>query len=256
VDGGTLGRRAVSRAGDARPGPADAMARPGASVGRSTAVSESRPAPRIGIMGGTFDPIHLGHLAVAASTRASLALTRVLFLPAGIPPHKPDAVVASVEDRVAMVRLAIAGRPAYELSRVDVDRPGPSYTADSVRLIAAAERAEGRDDELVLILSAETFAGLPEWHEPARLLADCRIAVVPRGGHDAPDPARIGEAFPGQADRIVILEGPRIAISSTEVRARVAAGRSVRDLVPSAVARYIADHGLYQTRSIRRTTSQ
>jgi nicotinate-nucleotide adenylyltransferase len=217
----------------------------------------SQGAPRrVGIMGGTFDPIHLGHLAIAEAGRQALGLDRVLFMPAGIPPHKPGSVVASVDDRVAMVGLAIAGNPAFELSRVDVDRGGPSFTADSVRIIASAERRAGREADLVLIMSAETFADLPGWHEPARLLADARVAVVPRNGHAVPDPIWIDAVFPGQAARIVVLDGPRVGISSTAIRERVAAGRSIRDLVPEAVERYITDHGLYRTPSQPRIPSQ
>ena len=205
-------------------------------------------------MGGTFDPVHLGHLAIAEAARESLDLERVVFLPAGVPPHKPGAVTAPAEDRVAMVRLAIAGNATFELSRVDVDRPGPSYTADSVRLIAEAERTAGRDPDLVLIMSAETLAGLPDWHEPTRLLAACRVAVVPREGHPAPDLAWIAAQFPGQANRIVMLDGPRLGISSTGVRERIATGRSIRYLVPDAVEHYIADHGLYRSASIGGTS--
>lgn len=204
------------------------------------------PPARIGILGGTFDPVHLGHLAIAEAARTALGLERVLFLPAGSPPHKPGEVDAPTADRVAMVELAIAGHPGFEVSRVDVDRPGPSYTADSVERIAVAERAAGHEPDLVLIMSAETLAELPEWHEPARLLATCRVAVVPRPGHPRPDPAWIEASFPGQADRIVAIDGPRLAISSTDIRERIATGRSVRQLLPAAVARYIVDHGLYQ----------
>lgn len=197
-------------------------------------------------MGGTFDPIHLGHLAVAEAARTALALEKVLFLPAGIPPHKPADAAAPAEDRVAMVALAIEGHDGFELSRVDVDRPGPSYTADSVATIAGAARAAGEAPDLTLIMSAETFVDLPTWHEPSRLLAACRVAVVPRPGHAAPDPGWIEGHFPGQADRITVIDGPRLAISSTDIRSRIRRGRPLRDLLPPAVARYIADHGLYQ----------
>jgi ribosome silencing factor RsfS/YbeB/iojap/nicotinate (nicotinamide) nucleotide adenylyltransferase len=146
-----------------------------------------------------------------------------------------------------MVELAIAGHPGFEVSRVDVDRPGPSYTADSVERIAAAERAAGREPDLFLIVSVETLAELPEWHEPARLLATSRLAVVPRPGHARPDQAWIEASFPGQADRIVAIDGPRLAIASTDIRDRIATGRTVRQLLPAAVARYIVDHGLYQS---------
>jgi len=201
---------------------------------------------RIGILGGTFDPVHLGHLAIADAVRIALDLERILFLPAGSPPHKGGSVEAPAADRVAMVELAIAGHPGFEVSRVDLDRPGPSYTADSVERIAAAERAAGREPELVLIMSVETLAELPEWHEPARLLAACRVAVVPRPGHPRPDPAWISATFPGQAERFVAIDGPRLAISSSDIRERIATGRTVRQLIPEAVARHIADHGLYQ----------
>jgi nicotinate-nucleotide adenylyltransferase len=207
------------------------------------------PAPirpgTIGIMGGTFDPIHVGHLAVAEEARQALGLERILFVPAAIPPHKPGGAVAPVDDRLAMVELAIAGNPAFTLSRVDVDRPGPSYTADTVALLAAAEERAGRTADLTLILSAETLAGLPTWHDPASLLARCRVAVVPREGHPPPDPAWLAAAFPGLEGRFTMLDGPRLGISSTAIRARVAAGRSILYLVPEAVERHIADHHLY-----------
>jgi nicotinate-nucleotide adenylyltransferase len=203
-------------------------------------------------MGGTFDPIHIGHLAIAEAAREALDLRRVLFLPTGLPPHKP-AAVAPVGDRVAMVGLAIAGNPAFVLSRIDADRDGPSYTADSVRLIAGAERDAGREPDLVLIMSAETLAGLPDWHDPEKLLDGCRIAVVPRAGYPAPDPAWLEAHFPGRADRIVGLDGPRLEISSSQVRDLVVAGRSIRYLVPEAVEAYIADHGLYQLAPDRRS---
>jgi len=115
----------------------------------------------IGIMGGTFDPIHLGHLAAAEETREVLGLERIVFVPAGLPPHKPDAPVAAAVHRVAMAELAIAGNPAFEVSRVDVDRAGPSYTIDTVELLAAAEQAAGRVPDLTFILSVETLRKLP-----------------------------------------------------------------------------------------------
>lgn len=195
----------------------------------------------IGVMGGTFDPIHLGHLAVAEEAREVLGLERVLFVPAGQPPHKPAGEVISVEHRVAMVELAIVDNPAFELSRVEVDRPGPSYTVDTV------ERLASSGDALTVILSAETFAELPTWHEPERLFEAARVAVAPRWGYPAPDPAWLAETFPGRGARVSYLEGPRLGVSSTALRARVAAGRSIRYLVPAPVEAYIAAHHLYRT---------
>jgi nicotinate-nucleotide adenylyltransferase len=202
----------------------------------------------IGVMGGTFDPIHIGHLAIGEEAREALSLDVVLFVPAGQPPHKPAGSVTAVEHRLAMVELAIGDNPAFELSRIEVDRSGPSYTVDTVEALAR------RGDDLVLILSAETFAELPSWHQPERLFDAARMAVVPREGYPAPDPAWLAETFPGRETRVAYLEGPRLGLSSTAIRDRIASGRSIRYLVPATVEAYIAQHGLYRTE--RRQTSQ
>jgi nicotinate-nucleotide adenylyltransferase len=204
-----------------------------------------RPAS-IGIMGGTFDPIHVGHLAIAEEAREALGLAVILFVPAARPPHRPDGAIASAEDRAAMVELAIAGNAAFAVSRIELDRPGPSYTTDTVAALAAAERAAGREPDLTFILSAETLHDLPTWHDPQGLLDTCRIAVVPREGYPAPDRAWLTAQFPGREDRIDLLEGPRLGLSSTAIRERLALGRSIRYLVSPAVAQYIDDHQLYR----------
>ncbi|HJW22961.1 MAG TPA: nicotinate-nucleotide adenylyltransferase [Candidatus Limnocylindrales bacterium] len=200
----------------------------------------------IGIMGGTFDPIHLGHLAIAEEAREALGLARILFIPAAVPPHRPAGSVSPAEERAAMVGLAIEGNPAFELSRIEMDRPGPSFTSETVDALAATERAAGREPDLTFILSAETLRQLPTWHEPERLLDACRLAMVPRDGHPAPTRAWLRARFPGRDGRIDLLSGPRLAVSSTVIRERLAAGRSIRYLVPPAVERYIGDHGLYR----------
>jgi len=204
----------------------------------------------LGIMGGTFDPIHLGHLAIGEEAREALALDLVLFVPAGEPPHKPAGAVTAVAHRVAMVELAIADNERFELSSIEIERAGPSYTLDTVEELARRNAGTA----LHLIVSAETFAHLPTWHEPERLFEAARIAVVPREGYPAPDPAWLGETFPGREARVTYLEGPRLGLSSTAIRERVASGRSIRYLVPSAVEAYISDHDLY--RSERRQPSQ
>lgn len=196
----------------------------------------SRPA--VGLMGGTFDPVHVGHLAIAEEARDALGLERILFVPAGSPPHKTASEVTATDHRVAMVALAIGDNPAFELSRIEVDRPGPSYTVDTVEQLA-------KDAAVTLILSAETFRELPTWHEPERLFAAAFVAIVPREGYPAPDPAWLSTTFPGREDRVRYLEGPRLGLSSTDIRARVAAGRSIRYLVPAAVEAYIAANHLY-----------
>lgn len=202
---------------------------------------------RVGVMGGTFDPIHVGHLAIAEEARDALGLERILFVPAGRPPHKPAGSVSAVEHRVAMVELAIADNAMFELSRIEVDRDGPSYTVDTVERLVRGEGEPGsRHLKPTVILSAETFAELPGWHEPERLFEAARVAVVPREGYPAPDPGWLGATFPGRENRVDYLEGPRLGLSSTAIRARVAAGRSIRYLVPAAVAAYIDSNQLYR----------
>jgi len=194
----------------------------------------------IGILGGTFDPPHLAHLAVAEEAREVLGLSQVLFVPAGQPWQKADRSVSPGRLRLAMVERAIAGNPFFVADPREVDRPGPSYTAETIAELAAETGAEPW-----FILSAEALAGFPTWRDPERLLALARLCVVPREG--APDAAiaSFRERFPAAADRITVLDHPRLAISSTVIRARVRAGRSIRYLVPDAVAALITEHALY-----------
>lgn len=207
------------------------------------------PAPvvagRLGILGGTFDPVHHGHLAIAEEAREALGLERVLFVPAAQPPHKPGRRISPAADRLAMVELAIAGNPWFAASRMELDRTGPSYTVDTVTALAAEARAAGRAPDLVFIMSGETLREFPMWREPERILDLCRVAVVPRGGYETPDPAWIAAHFPGREGRILVLPGPLLAVSGSVIRALAAAGRSIRYLVPDVVARHIVDHALY-----------
>jgi nicotinate-nucleotide adenylyltransferase len=211
-------------------------------------VSATDPtAGSIGILGGTFDPIHVGHLAIAEEVREVLRLERVLFIPVGLPVHKPGRRVSPAEDRVSMVRLAIADNPAFAVSRLEVDRDGPSYAVDTLEALSARSGAGGRDGapDLTFILSAEAYAALPTWHRPERILELCRMAVVPRHGAPPVDPAAMARVVRGADRRTVLLDGPRLDISGSAIRERVAAGRSIRYLVPDAVIAYIGDHGLY-----------
>ena len=203
-------------------------------------------AGRWGILGGTFDPIHHGHLAIAEAARDELGLERVLFVPAGQPPHRAQAPGASAADRAAMVGLAIAGAPTFAMSRVELDRPGPSYTVDTLAALAAGGTPSGRALDLWFILSAEAFADFPAWHEAGRILALSRLVVLPRDGHAAPDLPALVARLPALDGRVTLLDGPRIRLSASEIRRRAAAGLSVRYLVPDAVAAYIADHRLYR----------
>jgi nicotinate-nucleotide adenylyltransferase len=223
-----------------------------ATASQSGILAARAPVPgSVGVLGGTFDPIHIGHLAAAEEVREALGLERVLFVPAGIPPHKPDRLITAPHHRLAMVELAIAGNPAFEVSRVELDRTGPSYTVDTLETLSGGVDG-GPPRELTLILSAESFRGLPSWQQPQRLLALARVAIVPRGGLAPPGKGWLEEHFPGVEARIVELDAPRLRLSATEIRARVAAGRSIRYLVPDAVIRYIVDHDLYRDESWRK----
>jgi nicotinate-nucleotide adenylyltransferase len=197
-------------------------------------------------MGGTFDPIHLGHLAVAEQARESLDLAGVVFVPAAQNPLKDAAPGASGADRVAMVELAIAGNERFRVSRVELERDGPSYTVDTLEALHADGRfaGDGHADP-VLILSVEAITRLSDWHRIGRILELARVAIVPRRGYPTTDPAWLEAAFPGRASRFVTLDGPDLGHSATEIRGRLAAGRSVRYLVPEPVERWIARHALY-----------
>jgi nicotinate-nucleotide adenylyltransferase len=194
----------------------------------------------VGLLGGTFDPIHYGHLAIAEEAREVLGLQRVVFIPAANPPHKPGRPVTAPAHRLAMVELAVAGNPTFSVSRVELDRNGPSYTVDT--LLELGDDGAAR----WLILSSEALAGFPSWRRPDRILDLARIAVLPRSGFELLGTAWLADQFPGRDDRFRFLSGPLLPISGSVLRQRAAAGRSVRYLVPDPVARYIAEHSLYQ----------
>jgi nicotinate-nucleotide adenylyltransferase len=204
-------------------------------------VTATAGAGRIGILGGTFDPPHLAHLAIAEEAREVLGLSRVLFVPAGRPWQKADRAVSPGPVRLAMVERAIAGNPFFVADSREVNRPGPSYTAETV-----AELAAETGSEPWLILSAEALAGFATWRDPERILAFARLCVVPREGAPAAALMVFRERYPAAADRMAVLDHPRLAISSTAVRARVRTGRSIRYLVPDAVAALITEYALYE----------
>jgi nicotinate-nucleotide adenylyltransferase len=200
----------------------------------------------IGILGGTFDPFHEGHLGLARAARDQAGIERILVVPAAVPPHKIGQAISPMADRVAMVEAGIAGEPGLELSRIELDRDGPSYTVDTVAELAARERAAGRQPDIAVILSAESFAGLATWHEPDRLMELARIVVAPRPGHPAPDRATIELQTGGRADRVTVIDGPMVDVSASSIRRLAAAGEDLDGLVPPRVARYIKAHRLYR----------
>jgi nicotinate-nucleotide adenylyltransferase len=207
----------------------------------------------IGVFGGTFDPIHFAHLAVAQDAAEVLGLEWILCIPAGRPPHKLDREITPSADRLAMVELAIAGNPRFAIDRLEIDRDGPSYTVDTLAALRARRSPDGAPPELTLILSSEAYLALPGWRDPTRILELARLAVVPRDGYPSADTASLEPPIPGSDGRITFLDGPRMRLSASELRQRAASGRSIRYLVPDAVAAYIDDHALYRTP--RRTTS-
>ena len=195
---------------------------------------------RIGILGGTFDPIHYGHLAIAEEARLTLQLDRVLFVPAAQQPLKRGAHIAAPEQRLAMVQLACAPNPAFEVSRIELDRPGPSFTLTTLEALQAA-----RIGELHFILGDDALADLTRWHGAARVVELARIIAVGRPGRGT-DLTRIIQALPALSDRLTVLPGPALDISSTTLRRRVAAGQPIRYQTPDAVVAYIGEQGLYK----------
>lgn len=203
---------------------------------------------RIGVFGGSFDPVHIGHLIVAESCRERARLDRVLFMPAATQPHKQDRRLAAPQHRVEMLRLATCGHDAFDVSTTEIDRGGVSYTIDTLTTLAAAHP----DDTLCLILGPDALAGLPTWREPERIVAAAEIIAVERESVDdiaalVTEPRLAALLGPTHAARIVAtrVRAPAIGIRSSDLRAALAAGHSIRYRTPRAVERFIDSHGLY-----------
>ncbi|MFO0897688.1 MAG: nicotinate-nucleotide adenylyltransferase [Pirellulales bacterium] len=199
---------------------------------------------RLGIFGGSFDPVHYGHLLLAESCREQMRLDRVLFVPAGTPPHKQGQAQTPAAQRLEMLALAIGGHPAFEVSSLEIDRGGVTYTVDTLEGL----RAERPEDELFLLLGADMFADLPNWREPRRVVELALPVVVRRPGAPAADddvlrlltsPERCAAARAAQ------VQMPLVGFSSSEIRLRVSEGRSIRYWTPRAVEKYIEVYGLY-----------
>ena len=197
---------------------------------------------RIGVLGGTFDPIHYGHLAAAEEARVKLNLGKVLFAVAGLPPHKLDEEVTPVEHRVAMVRLGIASNPHFEISLVDVDRPGPSYTVDTISIL---QELWGQSAEFFFVMGLDSLVEVPTWHQPQRLIQLCHLVAVARPGFEV-DMSQLEDAVPGISSRMKIISMPEVDISSSDLQLRVKEGLPIRYQVPEEVERYIREHELYQ----------
>lgn len=198
-------------------------------------------AKRIGVFGGTFDPIHIGHLVVAEEARVAFGLERVVFVPAHISPHKLDVAVASGEDRCEMVRLAVRDNPAFTVSRVELDRAGPSFTVDTLRSLHAEYGAE---TQLYFVMGADSLLAFKTWHKPKEILRLTRLIVVSRPSY-ALDLEALDRELPGIAAATDLIDSISLDISATDLRARVRQGRPIRYQVPCAVAQYITEHQLY-----------
>jgi nicotinate-nucleotide adenylyltransferase len=198
----------------------------------------------IGVLGGTFDPIHNGHLIVAEETKVRLNLAEILFVPAGLPWLRMNSSILAAEHRVQMVRLAIGDKPYFKLSTMEIERAGPSYTVDTIAELRAQLGARG---ELFFILGWDCLAELPKWREPERLIKMCYLVAVPRVGCSLPDLKSMEAVIPGLADRVILRDTPEVDITASVIRNRVARGLSIDHLVPEPVDRYIREQGLYTT---------
>ena len=196
---------------------------------------------KMGILGGTFDPIHSGHLVVAEEVSARLSLDEVIFIPAGQPWLKAGNRISAAEHRLQMVRLAVAGKPHFKVSTVELERPGPTYTVDTLEQLS-----QQSNNELYFIVGWDNLIELPRWHQPQRILELCRLVAVPRVGCRLPDLELLEKSLQGISQRVVMLDKPQIDVSASIIRDRVAKGLAIGDLVPPAVEGYIRQQGLYR----------
>ena len=203
--------------------------------GSESRVSES-------ILGGTFDPIHCGHLGIAEEVMARLSLAQVLFIPTGQPWLKVDRAISPAVHRVEMARLAISSHHHFKLSTMEIDRPGPSYAVDT---LASLQSELGAETRLFFILGWDSLAEFHKWKDPARLVQMCQLVAVPRPGSRPPDISALESAVIGISLRVIMLDIAVIDISASDIRRRVAQGLSISELVPKAVERYVLEQRLY-----------
>ena len=197
---------------------------------------------KTGILGGTFDPVHLGHIAIAEEARVSQRLSEVIMMPAGQPAIKQKDEVTPAEHRLRMLRLAIEGRPGLRVSEMEINRPGPSYT---VNTLAQLRNSSGTDRDLYFIIGWDSLIQIPEWREPSRIIEMCKLIAVPRPGYRRPDMKKLEGAIPGISVKTILLDKPLIDVSASAIRKMVANSESVESLVPPSVAEYIRKHNLY-----------
>ncbi len=207
---------------------------------------------KLGVLGGTFDPVHHGHLVAAQEALFQLGLDWVLFVPAGTPPHKPKRPISPDAHRLRMLELALTDQPHFAISRVDVDRPGPHYTMETLTLL---HEAWGPDVTFYFVEGTDSLADILNWRDPARILDLCRLAVVNRPDVEV-DLARLEAALPGLRAKLHWVEMPLLEISSTDLRRRVREGRPISYLLPPEVEAYVLENGLYLNDQWRMTNDQ
>jgi nicotinate-nucleotide adenylyltransferase len=198
---------------------------------------------KIGVLGGTFDPVHLGHIGMAEEARKALDLAEVIIVPAGQPMAKSaERIITPAAQRIEMLRLALIGKPYLKISYMEIERPGPSYTVDT---IDAIRKRYGGKAGIYFILGWDSLAQLADWREPARLVEMCNLVAVPRPGWSRPDLEALEKKIPGIYRKVTFLDKPNLDISATMIREKVGRGEPIDRLVPALVAQYIKKHRLY-----------
>ncbi|MBM83301.1 MAG: nicotinic acid mononucleotide adenylyltransferase [Planctomycetaceae bacterium] len=198
---------------------------------------------KVGIFGGTFDPVHCGHLLLAEQCREQCGLDEIRFVPTGNPPHKASANITDGQHRAEMLEFATAGVPAFVVDRMELNRDTVTYTIDTLRELAGQESRE-----LYFIMGSDSLADLPNWREPAAILEMTHVIAVNRGGRSQPDLEPLRAQFGDVVDqKIISVAMPGIELSATDIRGRIATGKSIRFQVPRAVEAYIEEHGLYRS---------
>lgn len=215
---------------------------------------EQAPAPRrhIAIIGGTFDPIHIGHLVVAEEVRTTLGLAEMIFMPAGQPPHKVKQTSTPAHHRLAMVERAIATNPHFSISRTEVDRQGPSYLVDTLRIL---HKQWGPAVDISFVIGRDSLAEFHTWYQPAEILAQLAYLIAVRRPGYVEDIAynkQLEAHLPGISQRLLVIAAPQLEISSTDLRRRCAEGHPITYQVPAAVEDYICEHKLYRTNTEKR----
>jgi len=201
---------------------------------------------RVGLLGGTFDPIHFGHLVIAEEVRTVLHLAEMVFVPAGHPPHKPGRIVTEAQHRLAMLELAIASNPHFTISLVDLERPGPSYTVETLQML---RQQWGAQTAIYFVIGGDSLEDLLAWYDPAGILQQLTALVaVQRPGYEEAAGYRdtLEARLPGIRQRLIMVQAPQLDISATDLRRRVAEGRPIKYQTPEAVERYIIEYGLYR----------